>query len=200
MCPSCSGSKLPSTIVTCPAREASCEVGIITTDQPSSGQKQRYFSSNWWAGKDSNLRRHKPADLQSAPFGRLGTDPFLKLYRRHFQLRLKTMAHSGEENQRLSATEFRRATALQAGPLPASSLAGNPSAWPTPPPCSSLYISPPSQLRMWQFLPGCSGAQSNWRRDIGCPSRTSPRQIQMLDAASIAPRYLGEKIRQEPMS
>ena len=30
---------------------------------------------NWWAGKDSNLRRHKPADLQSAPFGRLGTDP-----------------------------------------------------------------------------------------------------------------------------
>jgi uncharacterized protein YajQ (UPF0234 family) len=29
----------------------------------------------WWAGKDSNLRRHTPADLQSAPFGRLGTDP-----------------------------------------------------------------------------------------------------------------------------
>ena len=40
-----------------------------------------YFTCNfcslltWWAGKDSNLRRHKPADLQSAPFGRLGTDP-----------------------------------------------------------------------------------------------------------------------------
>ena len=40
-----------------------------------------YFNYNfyslltWWAGKDSNLRRHKPADLQSAPFGRLGTDP-----------------------------------------------------------------------------------------------------------------------------
>ena len=30
---------------------------------------------NWWAGKDSNLRRQKPADLQSAPFGRLGTYP-----------------------------------------------------------------------------------------------------------------------------
>ena len=29
----------------------------------------------WWAGTASNLRRHKPADLQSAPFGRLGTDP-----------------------------------------------------------------------------------------------------------------------------
>ena len=29
----------------------------------------------WWRGKDSNLRRHKPADLQSAPFGRSGTPP-----------------------------------------------------------------------------------------------------------------------------
>ena len=28
----------------------------------------------WW-GKDSNLRRHQPADLQSAPFGRSGTPP-----------------------------------------------------------------------------------------------------------------------------
>ena len=28
-----------------------------------------------WAGEDSNLRRRMPADLQSAPFGRLGTDP-----------------------------------------------------------------------------------------------------------------------------
>src|SRR5450830_334712 len=31
-------------------------------------------TSQWW-GKDSNLRRHKPADLQSAPVGRLGTPP-----------------------------------------------------------------------------------------------------------------------------
>ena len=30
---------------------------------------------NSWAGKDLNLRRHSPADLQSAPFGRSGTDP-----------------------------------------------------------------------------------------------------------------------------
>ena len=29
----------------------------------------------WWRGKDSNLRRHKSADLQSAPVGRLGTPP-----------------------------------------------------------------------------------------------------------------------------
>src|SRR5215469_12433818 len=29
----------------------------------------------WRRGKDSNLRRRKPADLQSAPVGRLGTPP-----------------------------------------------------------------------------------------------------------------------------
>src|SRR4029077_13093854 len=29
----------------------------------------------WWRGKDSNLRRRKPADLQSALVGRLGTPP-----------------------------------------------------------------------------------------------------------------------------
>ena len=31
-------------------------------------------STTWW-GKDSNLRRRKPADLQSAPVGHLGTPP-----------------------------------------------------------------------------------------------------------------------------
>ncbi len=31
----------------------------------------------WWRGKDSNLRRYTPADLQSAPFGRSGTTPLL---------------------------------------------------------------------------------------------------------------------------
>jgi hypothetical protein len=31
--------------------------------------------TSWWRGKDSNLRRHEPADLQSAPVGRLGTPP-----------------------------------------------------------------------------------------------------------------------------
>ncbi len=29
----------------------------------------------WWRGEDLNLRRHPPADLQSAPFGHLGTPP-----------------------------------------------------------------------------------------------------------------------------
>ena len=30
----------------------------------------------WWVGRDSNPRRRKPADLQSAPFDRSGTYPF----------------------------------------------------------------------------------------------------------------------------
>lgn len=29
----------------------------------------------WWAEQDSNLRRRKPADLQSAPVGHFGIDP-----------------------------------------------------------------------------------------------------------------------------
>src|SRR5207344_1471432 len=29
----------------------------------------------WWAGKDSNLRRTMPVDLQSTTFGHSGTDP-----------------------------------------------------------------------------------------------------------------------------
>src|SRR5208282_3540222 len=33
------------------------------------------FLLYWWRGEDSNLRRHKPADLQSAPFGHSGTSP-----------------------------------------------------------------------------------------------------------------------------
>ena|SRR3989344_216353 len=32
---------------------------------------------NQWAGRDSNPRRPKPADLQSAPFDRFGTYPIL---------------------------------------------------------------------------------------------------------------------------
>ena len=31
--------------------------------------------SLWWGNKDSNLGRHKSADLQSAPVGRFGTPP-----------------------------------------------------------------------------------------------------------------------------
>src|SRR5687767_2248376 len=31
----------------------------------------------WWGGEDLNPRRRTPADLQSAPFGHLGTSPNL---------------------------------------------------------------------------------------------------------------------------
>ena len=34
-----------------------------------------FRSRSRWAGEDSNLRRHKPADLQSAAFGHFATDP-----------------------------------------------------------------------------------------------------------------------------
>ena len=36
---------------------------------------------SWWRGVDSNHRRRKPADLQSAPFGRSGTPPVSFTYR-----------------------------------------------------------------------------------------------------------------------
>ena len=38
-------------------------------------KKESPRSDYWWRGEDSNLRRHKPADLQSAPFGHSGTSP-----------------------------------------------------------------------------------------------------------------------------
>jgi hypothetical protein len=33
------------------------------------------FTNSWWREVDSNHRRHEPADLQSAPVGRLGIPP-----------------------------------------------------------------------------------------------------------------------------
>ena len=36
-----------------------------------------YFRNYWWEKMDSNHRRHKPADLQSAPFGHSGILPLL---------------------------------------------------------------------------------------------------------------------------
>ena len=33
--------------------------------------------AEWWAEHDSNMRRRKPADLQSAPVDRFGIDPCL---------------------------------------------------------------------------------------------------------------------------
>ena len=45
--------------------------------------ERRLSLRHWWRGEDSNLRRHKPADLQSAPFGHSGTSPLLKLRQHH---------------------------------------------------------------------------------------------------------------------
>jgi hypothetical protein len=38
--------------------------------------QHRCGAESKWAGRDSNPRRREPTDLQSAPFGRLGTCPF----------------------------------------------------------------------------------------------------------------------------
>src|SRR5258708_9049814 len=47
----------------------------MTPDLPAADSEARLLHPRWWRGKDSNLRRRKPADLQSAPVGRLGTPP-----------------------------------------------------------------------------------------------------------------------------
>ncbi len=41
----------------------------------------------WWAGQDSNLRRRKPAELQSAPFGHSGTCPYTYITLKCWSLR-----------------------------------------------------------------------------------------------------------------
>src|SRR5712692_5356083 len=42
---------------------------------PLSYSRKTPHSSKWWGGEDLNPRRRLPADLQSAPFGHLGTSP-----------------------------------------------------------------------------------------------------------------------------
>src|ERR1700730_1135583 len=39
------------------------------------GSLARFASEGWWGKKDSNLRSHKTADLQSAPFATRDTPP-----------------------------------------------------------------------------------------------------------------------------
>src|SRR3989441_257960 len=41
---------------------------------PRQNRPQRH-PLQWWGGEDLNPRRRTPADLQSAPFGHLGTSP-----------------------------------------------------------------------------------------------------------------------------
>src|SRR5207245_9273359 len=44
----------------------------LTYSRPS---ESRVRQPRWWGGEDLNPRRRTPADLQSAPFGHLGTSP-----------------------------------------------------------------------------------------------------------------------------
>src|SRR5665213_1071427 len=39
----------------------------------------RWPEAGWWGKKDSNLRSHKTADLQSAPFATRDTPPFNRI-------------------------------------------------------------------------------------------------------------------------
>ena len=64
----------------------------------------------WWRGEDSNLRRHKPADLQSAPVGRFGTSPLftvLKVASAYSIQSGKRAALSGRREPDLSEPETR---------------------------------------------------------------------------------------------
>ena len=47
---------------------------------PRSSQREVIIRlrAEWWGEQDSNLRRREPADLQSAPVGRLGISPVLQ--------------------------------------------------------------------------------------------------------------------------
>ena len=62
----------------------------LESDRPytpvfSSGRLLRWTSPELWEKMDSNHRRYKPADLQSAPFGHSGILPFfLFLFRDDF--------------------------------------------------------------------------------------------------------------------
>ena len=50
--------------------------GFVPTHCGSSAYT--WLRGHWWGEQDSNLRRRKPADLQSAPVGRLGISPFIE--------------------------------------------------------------------------------------------------------------------------
>src|SRR5215475_1841878 len=46
----------------------------------TSSKNQKIRKIQWWREVDSNHRRHEPADLQSAPVGRLGIPPHRAAY------------------------------------------------------------------------------------------------------------------------
>src|SRR5438128_1662780 len=55
--------------------------------------------AQWW-GKDSNLRRREPADLQSAPVGHLGTPPRIPSTRPRRVARLKHLRRGARPRDR----------------------------------------------------------------------------------------------------
>src|ERR1700719_1415948 len=64
----------------CEARQRAA--GWLAEQRPPSpcglrrGSLARFASEGWWGRKDSNLRSHEAADLQSAPFATRDTPPF----------------------------------------------------------------------------------------------------------------------------
>jgi hypothetical protein len=53
------------------------------------------LSPGWWREVDSNHRRHEPADLQSAPVGRLGIPPALSNFQNRLQIPLDDVTTAG---------------------------------------------------------------------------------------------------------
>jgi hypothetical protein len=51
------------------------KIEIVGAFAKEGRRKAKTALSEYWAGLDSNQRRRKPADLQSAPFGHFGTYP-----------------------------------------------------------------------------------------------------------------------------
>ncbi len=47
----------------------------LCSEKDACGAPEQSIPLRWWGEEDSNLRRHEPTDLQSAPFGRLGISP-----------------------------------------------------------------------------------------------------------------------------
>ena len=47
----------------------------LCSENDACGAPEQFARIRWWGEEDSNLRRHEPTDLQSAPFGRLGISP-----------------------------------------------------------------------------------------------------------------------------
>ena len=65
------------------------------------------YTRGWWGKKDSNLRRHTPADLQSAPFGRSGISPKNSIYAQIKTKKKKCKSASHREDSNLRPTDYK---------------------------------------------------------------------------------------------